>query len=170
LHGAVDQCVVFVAWEFLQFAREERHSITGKHQFTVGANRKGGVAGEAVVLARFGTHIDAQMTFEGFAVSQPIAVETELPDPRGREADDFAILWLVKKVSHDHDVIRWSTLMPTVEGDDFAFVVQVIDLGELPAEAASAFSLWRGNLREVFLVARRQIGKGTIGRGIGNGR
>jgi len=38
------------------------------------------------------------------------------------------------------------------------------------AGAASAFPLGRGNLREVFLLARRQLGKGRIGRGMGNGR
>ena len=38
------------------------------------------------------------------------------------------------------------------------------------AGAASAFPLGRGNLREVLLLARRQLGKGRIGRGMGNGR
>jgi len=38
------------------------------------------------------------------------------------------------------------------------------------AGAASAFPLGRGNLREVFLLAHRQLGKGRIGRGMGNGR
>ena len=105
-----------------------------KDQHTVGANRKRSVTGEPVVLARFGSYIDARMTFEGFAVTLPIAVETELPDPGSREADDVANLWLMEEVGHDHDVIARSTLIPTVEGDDLAFVVRVIDLGELSAE------------------------------------
>ena len=42
----------------------------------------------------------------------------------------------MEEVGDDHDVVRRSALVPAVEGDDLAFVVQVIDLGELPAEAA----------------------------------
>ena len=95
-----------------------------KDQHTVGADRKRGVAGKAVVRARLGNHIGARMTFEGFAVTLPIAVETELPDPGGREADDVAVLWLVEEVRHDHDVIARSALVPTVEGDDLTFVVR----------------------------------------------
>ena len=107
-----------------------------KDQHAVGANRKRGVAGEAVVLARFGNHIGARMTLEVIAVALPIAVEPEPPSPSGRQADDVAILRLVQKVGDDYNIVRRSALVPTVEGDDFAFVVQVIDLGELPAETA----------------------------------
>ena len=76
------------------------------------------------------------MISEGFAVASPVAVEAQLPDPCGREADDVAILWLAEKVGDDHDVIRRAALIPTVEGDDFAFVVQVKDPDRLPAKAA----------------------------------
>ena len=92
--------------------------------------------GKAVVLARFGDDVGARMTLKVVAVALPIAVEAELPGPCGREADDVAILRLVEKVGDDHDVVRRSALVPAVKGDDLAFVVQVIDLGELPAEAA----------------------------------
>ena len=107
-----------------------------KDQHAVGTDGKRGVEGEAVVLARFGGHVGARMTFEVFAVTLPIAVETELPGPCGREADDVTILRLVEEVGDDHDVVRRAALVPTVEGEELAFVVQVIDLGELPAEAA----------------------------------
>ena len=76
------------------------------------------------------------MTFEGFAVTLPIAVETELPDTSGRKADGVAILRLVEKVGDDQDVVRWSPFVPTVESDDLTFILQVIDLDELPIEAA----------------------------------
>jgi hypothetical protein len=76
------------------------------------------------------------MAFEIFTVTLPIAVETELPGPCGREADDVTILRLVQEVGNDHDVVRRAALVPTVVGEELAFVVQVIDPGELPAEAA----------------------------------
>src|SRR4029453_9902173 len=107
-----------------------------KDQYAVGTNGQRGVAGEAVVLARFSDHVGARMTCEVVAVTLPIAVETELPGSCGREADDVAVLRLVEEVGDAHDVVRWSALVPTVVGEDLAIVVQMIDLGKLPAEAA----------------------------------
>ena len=107
-----------------------------KDQHTIRTNGKRGAEGEAVVLAGFGGHVGAPITFEGFAVTLPVAVEAKLPGPCGREADDVIILRLVEKVSDDHDVVGWAAFVPTVVCDELAFVVQVIDPGELPAEAA----------------------------------
>jgi hypothetical protein len=107
-----------------------------KDQYAVGADRKCGVEGKAVVLTRFGNHVGARMTLKVVVVALPIAVETELPGPLGRKADNVAILGLVEKIGDDHHVVRRSALVPAVKGDDLAFVMHVIDLGELPAEAA----------------------------------
>ena len=108
-----------------------------KNQHAVRADVKRAVEGEAVALARFGDQFAAPMAFEVFAVALPIAVETELPGPGGREADDVAILRLVEEVGDDHDVVRRAALVPTVVGEELAFVAQVINPGELPAEAAA---------------------------------
>ena len=107
-----------------------------KDQHAVRADVKRTAEGVTVVLPRFGGHIGAPITFEVFAVTLPVAVETKLPGPRGREADDVTILRLVKEVSDDHDVVRRAALVPTVVGEELAFVVQVKDSGELPAETA----------------------------------
>ena len=105
-------------------------------QHAVGTHGKCGVGGKTIILTRFGDDVGARMTLEVVAVALPIAVETKLPGPCGREADDVAILRLVEKVGDDHNVVRRSALVPTLEGDDLAFVVHVKNLGELPAEAA----------------------------------
>src|SRR5208337_4861394 len=107
-----------------------------KYQHAVGTYGKRGMEGKAVALTRFGVDVGARMILEVVAVALPIAVETKLPGPCDREADDIAILRLVEEIGDDHNVISRSALVPTVEGDDLLFVVQVIDLGELPAEAA----------------------------------
>jgi hypothetical protein len=52
-----------------------------KDQHAVGADRKRGLEGKAVVLTRFGVDVGARMTFEVVAVALPIAVEPELPGP-----------------------------------------------------------------------------------------
>ena len=82
---------------FLRSLRKDQHAVR--------TNGKRGAGGAAVVLARFGGHVGAPITFEGFAVTLPVAVETKLPGPRGREADDVTILRLVEEVSDDHDVV-----------------------------------------------------------------
>ena len=91
---------------------------------------------QAVVLTRLGDNVGAWMTLKVVAITLPITVEPERPGPRSREADDVAILRLMQKVGNDHDVVRRPTLVPTVESDNIAFFIHVVDLGELPAEAA----------------------------------
>ena len=92
--------------------------------------------GKAVELTWFGNDVGTRMPCEVVAVALPIAVETEFPDPCDREADDIAILRLVEKVGDNNNVVRRSPFVPAVEGNNLVFFVQVIDLGELPAEAA----------------------------------
>ena len=94
------------------------------------------MAGKSVVLTRFGDNISTRMALEVVAVALPIAIEAELPCPRGREADGVLILRLAEKVGDNHYIVRRSTFVPALKGNDFAFVVHVIDLGELPAEAS----------------------------------
>ena len=107
-----------------------------KDQHTVRTDGKRCLEGKAVELTRFGDDVAARMTSKVVVIALPIAVETELPGPSGGEADDIAILRLAEKVGDDHNVVGRAALVPTVEGDDLAFVMQVIDLDELPAEAA----------------------------------
>lgn len=88
------------------------------------------------MLAWFGNQIGTLMILEIVIVTLPVTVETELPGSCGGEANNVVILWLVIEIGNDHNVIRRSALVPTVEGNDLTFIVQVIDLGELPAETA----------------------------------
>jgi len=106
-----------------------------KDQHAVRSDVKRAAEKEAVILAGYGDHVTAPMAFEIFTVTLPIAVETELPIPCSRKADDVTLLRFVQKVSDDHDVVPRAAFVPTVVGEKFAVVMQVIDSGELPAEA-----------------------------------
>src|SRR4029077_4789319 len=86
--------------------------------------------------ARFGDHVTAPMAFEIFTVTLPIAVETELPIPCSRKADDVTLLRFVQKVGDDYDVVPRAAFVPTMVGEKFAVIMQVIDPRGLPAEAA----------------------------------
>src|SRR4029077_11991258 len=107
-----------------------------KDQHAVRSDVKRAAEKEAIVLARFGDHVTAPMAFEIFTVTLPIAVETELPIPCSRKADDVTLLRFVQKVGDDHDVVPRAAFVPTVVGEKFAVVMQVIDPRGLPAEAA----------------------------------
>lgn len=109
-----------------------------KNQHAVRADVKRAVEGEAVALARFSDHFTAPVAFKDVAVTLPIAVEAEFPSASEWEADDVTLLGLVQEVGNDHDVVRRAALVPTVVGEELAFVAQVINPGELPAEAAAA--------------------------------
>jgi hypothetical protein len=107
-----------------------------KNQHAVRADVKRAAEGEAITLARFGDQVAAPMAFKIFTVTLPIAVETELPGPSVRETDDVTLLRFVEEVGNHHDVVAWAALVPTVVGDELAFVAQVKNLGGLAAEAA----------------------------------
>ena len=76
------------------------------------------------------------MVFKVIVVSLPIAVETELPGPRGRKADDVSVPRVTKEVGDDHHIVPRPAPVPAMEGDDLALFVQMLDLGVLSAEAA----------------------------------
>ena len=76
------------------------------------------------------------MILEVVIVAIPIAVETELPGSRGGETDDVTFLRFMEKVGDDDYVVLRSAFVPTMECDELALVVKMIDLGELPAESA----------------------------------
>ena len=78
------------------------------------------------------------MISEVVVVALPVTVESELPGSRGRKADDVAVLRVVQEVCDDYHVVRRSPLVPAMESENLAWLVQMINLGVLATEAACA--------------------------------
>ena len=103
---------IFNLWSHMTF------SVSGllrKNQYAVGADGNRRLPRESVAGTRLGDDVSAWMVVEVVIVALPIAVETELPGPCGREADDVAILRIIGEVGNDHDVVRRSALVPAVD-------------------------------------------------------
>ena len=77
------------------------------------------------------------MYHEASTVDPRIASETEFPTARRREANGVAVLSFMKEVGNNHDIVRWSALVPAMQRDNLASVVWTIDVGGLPTEATS---------------------------------
>ena len=63
------------------------------------------------------------MYHEASTVDLCIASETEFPTARRREANDVTVLSFMKEVGNNHDIVRWSALVPSMQRDDLTSVV-----------------------------------------------
>ncbi len=91
---------------------------------------------QSIVVTRFGDDVTAWMVFEIVIVALPVTIETKCPLADGGKTDDVALLRFMQKVGDNDNIVRWPALVPAVEGDNFALVMQVIHLCALAAEAA----------------------------------
>jgi len=63
------------------------------------------------------------MYHEASTVDLGIASETEFPTARRREANDVTVLSFMKEAGNNHNIARWSALVPAMQRDDLASVV-----------------------------------------------